>query len=193
MGWKKSTGTSFGRLRQLTRVPSPVSCLMGFLPVMFNLYQSLSRKEDIDEEPQTTGHDRFCTHQHDLQRSFRRRKRGTGRRAHSFSGINTRSPATVKLGLRRQRSALTEEENDLDLSKARTVSVSGGRTLLPVHRFDSLAKLFSCFTLSQSGTCSSHLRRIQRWVNPNIQVTNNHICRSQCLRSLRRGSVETVV
>jgi hypothetical protein len=66
------------------------------------------------------------------------------------------------LGLRRQRTASTEEENDLDLLKARKVSVSGGRTLLPVHRFDSLAKLFSCFTLSQSGTCSSRLMRLQR-------------------------------
>lgn len=192
MGWKKSTGTSFGRLRQLTRVPPSVSCLMGFLPVMFNLYQNLSRKEDVEKELQTTGHDRFCTHQHHLQKSFRRRKHGTVRRARSFSEINTRSPATVKLGLRRQRSASTEEENDLDLSKARIVSVSGGRTLLPVHRFDSLAKLFSCFTLSQSGTCSSHLRRLQRWVNSNIQVTNNHICRSQCRRGLRRESAETL-
>ena len=135
---------------------------MGFLPVMFSLYQSLSRKEDFEKEPQTTGHDRFCTHQHHLQRSFRRRKRGNGRRARSFSEINTRSPETVKLDLRRQRSASTEEENDLDLSKARIVSVSGDRTLFPVHRFDSLTKLFSCFTLSQCGTCSSHLKRLQR-------------------------------
>ena len=143
-------------------MPSPVSCLMVFLRVMFNLYQSLSRKEDAEKEPQTTGHDRFCTHQYELQRSFRRRKRGTGRRARSFSEIDTRSPSTIILGLRRQRSASTEEENDLDLSKARIVCVSGGKTLLPDHRFDFLAKLFSCFTLSKSGTCSSHLRRPQR-------------------------------
>ena len=135
---------------------------MGFLPVMFNLYQSLSRKEDAEKEPQTTGHDRFCTHQHHLQGSFRRRKRGTGRRARSFSEINTPSRSSVKLGLRKQRSTSTEEGNDLDLSKARIVSVSGDRTLLPVHRFDSLAKLFSCFALSKSGTCSSNLMRLQR-------------------------------
>jgi len=192
MGWKNSTGTSFGRLRQLTRVPSPVSCLTGFLPVMFNLFQSLSRKEDAEKEPQTIGHDRFCTHQHHLQRSFRRRKRVTGRRARSFSENNTRCPSSVKLGLRRQRSASTEEENDLDLSKAQRASVSGDRTLLPIHKFDFLTELFSCFTLSQSGTYSSHRRRLQRWVNSNIQVTNNHICRSQCPRGLRREPAETV-
>jgi len=153
---------------------------MVFLPVMFNLYQSLSRKEDAEKEPQTTGHDRFCIHQYQHQRSFRRRKRETGRRARSSSEIDNRSPSTVKFGLRRQRSASTEEENDLDLSKARIVAVSGGRMLLPDHRFDSLVKLFSCFTLSQTGTCSSRLRRPQRWVNSNIHVTNNYICRSQC-------------
>ena len=135
---------------------------MVFLPVMFNLYQSLSRKEDAEKEPQTTGHDRFCIHQYQHQRSFRRRKRETGRRARSSSEIDNRSPSTVKFGLRRQRSASTEEENDLDLSKARIVAVSGGRMLLPDHRFDSLVKLFSCFTLSQTGTCSSRLRRPQR-------------------------------
>ena len=142
---------------------------------MFNLYHSLSRKEDAEKEPQTIGHDRFCTHQHHLPRSYRCRKRGTGRRARSLSEINTRSSATVKLGLRRQRSAATEEDNDLELSKARKVSVSGGRTLFPVHKFDSLAKLFSCVSLSQNGTCSSNLRRLQRWVNSKFQMTNNHI------------------
>jgi hypothetical protein len=159
---------------------------------MFNLFQSLSRKEDAEKESQTIGHDRFYTHQHHLQGSFRRRKRGTGRRARSFSETNTRSPSTVKLGLRKQRSVSTEEENDLDVSKAQRVSVSGYRTLLPIHKFDFLAELFSCFTLSQSGTYSSHRRRLQRWVNSNIQVTNNHICRFHCPRGLRRESAETM-
>ncbi|GFG32952.1 hypothetical protein Cfor_05511, partial [Coptotermes formosanus] len=129
---------------------------------MFSLYQSLSRKEDAAKEPQTTGHDRFCTHQDRLPRSYRRRKRSINRRAQSFSEFNSRSPASVKLGLRRQRSASTNEESDIDLSKAQTVSLSGERKLLPGNRFDSIVKLFSCVTLSPNGTCSTHLSGLKR-------------------------------
>jgi hypothetical protein len=162
--WDERTvlGLPLANFRQLTRVTSPVSCLVGFFPAMFSLYQSLPQKEEAEKELQTTCHDRFCIHQHNLTGSFRRRKLGTGRRACSFSEINTPSPATVKSGLRRQRSASTEETNYLDLSKPQMVCVSGDRATIPVQRFDSLAKLFSCVTLSQSGACCSHLRRLKQ-------------------------------
>jgi hypothetical protein len=157
------------------------------------MYQSLSRKEDTEKEPQTTGHDRFCTHQNRLPRTYRRRKRTIGRRAQSFSELNTCSPASVKLGLRRQPSVSTNEENGLDLSKAQEVSLSGERKLLPVNRFDSLAKLFSCIMLSPNGTCSSHLSGLQRWVESNIQMNNNQILNKRRVLIPTNMKSETVI
>jgi hypothetical protein len=126
---------------------------------MFNLYQTISRKEEADKEPQTTGHDRFCTHQDRLPRSYyRRRKRSMTRRAQSASELNVRAPERAKVGLRKQRSVCTDEEDGKGLSKIGIMSIPGERTPLLANRLDSLAKLFSRVALSPSVANSSESR-----------------------------------
>jgi hypothetical protein len=133
---------------------------------MFNLYQTISRKEDADKEPQTTGHDRFCTHQDRAPRSYyRHRKRSMTRRAESASELNIRPDQSAKLGLRKQRSVCTDEEVGKGLTTIGTVSVPGERTPLLANPLDSLSKLFSCVALSTSVTNSSNARRSQGWVD----------------------------
>ena len=116
---------------------------------MFNLYQTMSRKEGADKEPQTTGHDRFCTHHERVPRSYyRKRKRTMTRRAQSASDLNTRTTSSVKFGLKKQKSACTDDEDNFGIYQSKAVAVPGERTPLLANRLDSLAKLFSCIALS---------------------------------------------
>ncbi|KDR12072.1 hypothetical protein L798_13376 [Zootermopsis nevadensis] len=128
---------------------------------MFNIYQSISRKEDGDKELQTTGHDRFCTH-HQPRSYYRRRKRPMSRRAQSVSELQTRVPVSAKLGLRKQRSVSTDDEEGSSFIKTGIVSIPGERTPLLANRLDSLAKLFSRVTLSPNGTNNPNPRGSQR-------------------------------
>jgi hypothetical protein len=130
---------------------------------MFNFHQSISRKEDVDKESQTIGHDLFCAHQARHPRSYyRRHKRPVSRRVQSASERDTRAAAGAKLGLRKQRSVSADEEDVSGCSKTGIVSIPGERTPLLTYRLDSLAKLFSCVTLSPNGTNNSNPRGSQR-------------------------------
>jgi hypothetical protein len=83
------------------------------------------------------------------------------RRAQSASELNPSPAGSAKLGLRKQRSACTDDEDGAGLSKTGIVSIPGERTPLLTNRLDSLAKFFSCVALSPSVTYSSNPRRSQ--------------------------------
>lgn len=85
---------------------------------MFNLYQSLNKKDDGDgqktREPEVTGHDRFCQHRAGGHSSSRRRRRAVNRRTQSATELNARAMMTARGSLRRGRSVSTEDDESED-------------------------------------------------------------------------------
>jgi hypothetical protein len=70
------------------------------------------------------------------------------RRAQSTSERHNRAVAVAKFGLRKQRSLSTDDDEGSSFSKSGIVAIPGERTPLLANRLDSIAKLFSCVTLS---------------------------------------------
>ncbi|XP_036143070.1 slowpoke-binding protein isoform X2 [Monomorium pharaonis] len=87
---------------------------------MFNLYQSLNKKDDGDgqrnRESEVTGHDRFCQHRTGHS-STRRRRRAVNRRTQSATDLNARAMSTTRGSLRRGRSVSTEDDNESEDDK----------------------------------------------------------------------------
>jgi hypothetical protein len=84
------------------------------------------------------------------------------RRDQSASELTASTTASVKLGLRKQRSASTDDEDEIAFRKTGIVAIPGERTPLLANRFDSLAKLFSCVSLSPSDANNSTTGGSQR-------------------------------
>lgn len=84
---------------------------------MFNLYQSLNKKDDSENqrnrESEVTGHDRFYQHRPGHSTS-RRRRRTVNRRTQSATELNARAMMTARGSLRRGRSVSTEEDESED-------------------------------------------------------------------------------
>lgn len=101
---------------------------------MFNLYQSINKKDEIDKEPQVIGHERF--YQGHTSRSGLSKKRRTSRRAHSVSEFNTSTlTAANKRAAFSNRSQSTENK---------TTTINGNKTAAITLKPESLAKaLFS--------------------------------------------------
>ncbi|XP_011139636.1 slowpoke-binding protein isoform X1 [Harpegnathos saltator] len=100
---------------------------------MFNLYQSLNKKDDNDgpkgRESEVTGHDRFCQHRNGSS-SSRRRRRAVSRRTQSATELNARAMMSARGSLRRGRSVSTEDDESED---------DKGHQL--ANKLDNLAKL----------------------------------------------------
>lgn len=101
---------------------------------MFNLYQSLNKKDDGDgqrnRESEVTGHDRFCQHRTGHS-STRRRRRAVNRRTQSATELNARAMSTARSSLRRGRSVSTEDENESEDDKGHQLA----------NKLDNLARL----------------------------------------------------
>ncbi|KAG5333894.1 SLOB protein, partial [Acromyrmex heyeri] len=101
---------------------------------MFNLYQSLNKKDDGDgqrnRESEVTGHDRFCQHRTGHS-STRRRRRAVNRRTQSATELNARAMNTARGSLRRGRSVSTEDENESEDDKGHQLA----------NKLDNLARL----------------------------------------------------
>ncbi|KYN21007.1 PREDICTED: slowpoke-binding protein isoform X1 [Trachymyrmex cornetzi] len=101
---------------------------------MFNLYQSLNKKDDGDgqrnRESEVTGHDRFCQHRTGHS-STRRRRRAVNRRTQSATELNARAMSTARGSLRRGRSVSTEDENESEDDKGHQLA----------NKLDNLARL----------------------------------------------------
>jgi len=101
---------------------------------MFNLYQSLNKKDDGDgqrsRESEVTGHDRFCQHRTGHS-STRRRRRVVNRRTQSATELNARAMSTARGSLRRGRSVSTEDENESEDDKGHQLA----------NKLDNLARL----------------------------------------------------
>ncbi|TGZ45769.1 Slowpoke-binding protein [Temnothorax longispinosus] len=101
---------------------------------MFNLYQSLNKKDDGDgqrnRESEVTGHDRFCQHRTGHS-STRRRRRAVNRRTQSATELNPRAMSTARGSLRRGRSVSTEDENESEDDKGHQLA----------NKLDNLARL----------------------------------------------------
>lgn len=102
---------------------------------MFNLYQSLNKKDDGDggqrsRESEVTGHDRFCQHRTGHS-STRRRRRAVNRRTQSATELNARAISSAQGSLRRGCSVSTEDENESEDDKGHQLA----------NKLDSLARL----------------------------------------------------
>jgi len=101
---------------------------------MFNLYQSLNKKDDGDgqrnRESEVTGHDRFCQHRTGHS-STRRRRRAVNRRTQSATELNARAMSSARGSLRRGRSVSTEDENESEDDKGHQLA----------NKLDNLARL----------------------------------------------------
>ncbi|XP_032687809.1 slowpoke-binding protein isoform X4 [Odontomachus brunneus] len=102
---------------------------------MFNLYQSLNKKDGDGDGPrgresEVTGHDRFCQHRSGGHSSSRRRRRAVNRRTQSATELNARAMTSARGSLRRGRSVSTEDDESEE---------DKGHQL--ANKLDNLAKL----------------------------------------------------
>lgn len=85
---------------------------------MFNLYQSLNKKDDSDgqknRESEVTGHDRFYQHRAGSHSSSRRRRRAVNRRTRSATELNAGAMVSARGSLRRGHSVNTEDDESED-------------------------------------------------------------------------------
>ncbi|XP_029175672.1 slowpoke-binding protein isoform X2 [Nylanderia fulva] len=102
---------------------------------MFNLYQSLNKKDEGDgqrnRESEVTGHDRFCQHRSSSHSSTRRRRRAVNRRTQSATELNARAMSSARGSLRRGRSVSTEDDNESEDDKGNQLA----------NKLDNLARL----------------------------------------------------
>lgn len=81
---------------------------------MFNLYQTINKKDDENKEANVIGHERFYQERSTSRRSSTRRKKQTiGRRAHSASEFptSTLTAANKRLAYRSNRSHSSENQS----------------------------------------------------------------------------------
>lgn len=96
---------------------------------MFNLYQSINKKEEAEKEPDVIGHDRFCRER--ASRSSARKKKKIARRTRSvseFSQLDLSQKRNVFAG---GRSRSSEQNGKIGLLSPQKSAESLSKILFP--------------------------------------------------------------